>query len=137
MPPPEKALRQVADPARYNKVAAVRAMLRRGFPVTALSQHGAMPVRWAAFHGNLDMIESVLRHYPAINARDRQIDGTAMDWVIHGALNPWGISTGQHHERAPATRRGCKSTRRHCQPLTMLSIRCCASISRAPESVGA
>jgi ankyrin repeat protein len=94
MPPPEKALRQVADAARYNKVAAVRAMLRRGFPVTALSQHGPMPVHWAAFHGNLEMIESVLRRNPQINAQDRQFDGRAMDWLIHRALTPWGISTG-------------------------------------------
>jgi hypothetical protein len=34
------------------------------------------------------MMESVLRHNPPIEARDRQFDGTAMDWVIHGALNP-------------------------------------------------
>ena len=35
---PENALRQVADAARNNNLAAVTAMLRRGFPVTALSQ---------------------------------------------------------------------------------------------------
>ena len=34
-----KALRQIADAARNNNVATVSAMLRRGFPVTALSQH--------------------------------------------------------------------------------------------------
>jgi hypothetical protein len=54
-----KVLRQVAGAARNNNVATVRAMLRRGFPVTALSQHGAMPLHSAAFHGNLDMVENV------------------------------------------------------------------------------
>jgi ankyrin repeat protein len=97
--PPDKALRQVADAARNNNIAAVRAMLRRGFPVTALSQHGAMPLHWAAFHGNSDMLEDVLRHNPPINAQDRQFQGTPMSWLIHGALNPWrGISTGRHGE---------------------------------------
>jgi ankyrin repeat protein len=96
---PARALHQVADAARNNNFAAVRAMLRRGFPVTALSQHGATPLHWAAFHGNFDMLEEVLRHNPPINVRDRQFQGTSLDWLIHGALDPWrGISTGQHAE---------------------------------------
>ena len=98
---PDKALRQVADAARNNNLSAVRAMLRRDFPVTALSQHGATPLHWAAFHGNSDMLEEVLRHNPSINAQDRQFQGTPMGWLIHGALNPWhGISTGRHGECA-------------------------------------
>jgi hypothetical protein len=94
---PDKALRQVADAARNNNAAAVTAMLRRGFPVTALSQHGATPLHWAAFHGNADMLGDVLRHNPPINAQDHQYHGTPMDWLIHGAIEPWrGISTGRH-----------------------------------------
>lgn len=97
---PDKALRQVADAARNNNIAAVRAMLRRGFPVTALSQHGATPLHWAAFHGNADMLQDVLRHNPPIDARDRQFNGTPMDWLFHGARDPWGFSTGRHGECA-------------------------------------
>jgi hypothetical protein len=41
-------------------------------------------------------MEDVLRCEPPIEARDRQYDGTAMDWLIHGALEPWGFSTGRH-----------------------------------------
>jgi ankyrin repeat protein len=97
---PERALRQVADAARNNNLAAVSAMLRRGFPVTALSQHGATPLHWAAFHGNPAMMEVVLRYDPPIDAQDRQFHGTAMGWLIHGALNPWGFSTARHGECA-------------------------------------
>jgi ankyrin repeat protein len=97
---PDTALRQVADAARNNNVPAVSAMLRSGFPVTALSQHGAPPLHWAAFHANADMLEEILRHDPPIDARDRQFRGTAMDWLIHGALEPWGFSTGRHGECA-------------------------------------
>ncbi len=90
-------LRQVADAARNNNPTAVRAMLRRGFPATALSQHGGMPLHWAAFHGNPDMMGDILRHAPPIEAQDRQFQGTPMGWLIHGALNPWrGVSTGRH-----------------------------------------
>jgi ankyrin repeat protein len=96
MQAPQRALHQVADAARNNNLPAVRAMLQCGFPVTARSQHGGMPLHWAAFHGNADMMEDVLRCEPPIEARDRQYDGTAMDWLIHGALEPWGFSTGRH-----------------------------------------
>jgi len=97
---PQRALHQVADAARNNNLPAVRAMLRCGFPVTALSQHGAMPLHWAAFHGNPAMVEKVLRYGPPIDALDRQFQGTAMGWLVHGALNPWGFSTGRHGECA-------------------------------------
>ena len=97
---PPGVLHQVADAARNNNYPAVRAMLRRGFPVTARSQHGAMPLHWAAFHGNPDMMEEVLRCNPPIETQDRQYQGTAMGWLIHGALAPWGSSTGRHGECA-------------------------------------
>lgn len=75
-------------------------MLRCGFPVTATSQHGATPLHWAAFHGNADMMAEVLRYDPPIEAQDRRYKGTAMDWLIHGALAPWGFSSGRHGECA-------------------------------------
>ena len=97
---PEKALRQVADAARNNNLPAVSAMLSCGFPVTALSQHGAMPLHWAAYHGNPAIVQELLRFNPPIDAQDRQFHGTAMGWLIHGALGPWGFSTGRHGDCA-------------------------------------
>lgn len=97
---PEQALHQVADAARNNNLPAVRAMLARGFPVTALSQHGGTPLHWAAFHGNANMTADVLDYNSPLDARDRHFHGTAMDWLIHGALKPWGFSTGQYGECA-------------------------------------
>ena len=99
---PASAKRLVADAARNNKSAAVEAMLVRGFPVTATSQHGAMPLHWAAWHGNPEMVRAVLRHHPPLDARDRDHDGTAMGWLIHGAIGGWkGIATDRHAECAP------------------------------------
>jgi hypothetical protein len=46
------------------------------------------------------MVAEVLRHNPPLDARDRQYDGTAMGWLIHGALAPWGFSNGRHGECA-------------------------------------
>lgn len=92
-----EVLRQVADAARNNNTVAVRDMLASGFPVTAVSQHGATPLHWAAFHGNPEMLADTLRHGAPIDLRDRDFKGDAMSWVIHGASGQWhGISTGKH-----------------------------------------
>jgi hypothetical protein len=40
--------------------------------VTALSQHAAAPLHWAAIHVNSDMLEDVLRRSPPLNAQDHQ-----------------------------------------------------------------
>jgi ankyrin repeat protein len=70
--------------------------------VTATSQHGAMPLHWAAWHGNPDMVRAVLSHNPPLEAGDRDHDGTAMGWLIHGAIGGWkGIATDRHAECAP------------------------------------
>lgn len=94
---PAHVLRQVADAARNNNTAAVKAMLAHGFSVIAVSQHGATPLHWASFHGNPDMLADVLSYGPPLEVRDRDFRGTPMSWVIHGALNHWhGISTVKH-----------------------------------------
>jgi ankyrin repeat protein len=59
-----------------------------------------MPLHWAAYHGNAEMMADVLRHDPPIEGRDRQFDGTAIGWLIHGALNPWGFASGEYGECA-------------------------------------
>jgi ankyrin repeat protein len=98
---PDRALHQVADAARNKNTAAVKAMLTRGFPVTARSQHGAMPLHWAAFHGNSQMLRDVLERKPPLDAVDQDFKGNAMGWLIHGALGGWpGISTGHHGDCA-------------------------------------
>ena len=89
--------RHVVDAARYNDTATVAAMLARGFPVTATGQHDAMPLHFAAFHGNDEMVREVLRYNPPLEAQDRDFEGTAMGWAIHGAMNRWpGISSDSH-----------------------------------------
>jgi hypothetical protein len=93
---PQSAAHHLADAARNNDAAAVKAMLACGFPPTAKGQHGAMPLHWAAFHGNPEMMAEVLKYNPQIGAQDSEFQGTAMGWLIHGALGSWGSSTKRH-----------------------------------------
>jgi hypothetical protein len=99
---PEKVLRQVAHAARNNNGAAVAAMLRHGFPVTALAQHGGMPLHWACFHGNPEMVAEALKYDPPLDLQDQDFKDPPMGWLVFGALHCWrGISTAQHAACAP------------------------------------
>jgi ankyrin repeat protein len=93
------ALNAVADAARNNRSGVVRAMLDRGFPVTATSQHGAGVPHWAAFHGNAEMLADGLAHGASISVRDPSFNGPPLGWALQGARNGWhGISSADHAE---------------------------------------
>src|SRR5207253_3037662 len=51
--------RQVAHAARNNNSRAVQLFLQAGWPLNPQCQHGATPLHWAAWHGNLEMVESL------------------------------------------------------------------------------
>lgn len=91
------ALNQVADAARNNRADVVHAMLDRGFPLSAVSQHGATPLHWAAYHGNSQMVADLLARGAPIDVKDADYDGPPLGWAIHGALGGWhGISSTDH-----------------------------------------
>ncbi len=94
--------RQVADAARNNNLAAVRAMLAAGLPVDARGQHGGTPLHWAAFHGNAAMAEAILRYPPPLEVVDADFNATPLGWGIHGSEHGWCCRTGDY----PATVEG-------------------------------
>jgi alpha-D-ribose 1-methylphosphonate 5-triphosphate synthase subunit PhnG len=92
----ESDRRQVAHAARNNETTVVRLLLECGLPTDATSQHQATPLHWAAFHGNLEMLNLLLRHKANLEATDADYHGTPMDWAVHGSLNGWNRQTGDH-----------------------------------------
>ena len=88
--------RQVAHAARNNKTAVVRLMIESGLPVDARGQHQATPLHWAAFHGNVEMAEILLRYTPQLESRDADFNGTPLGWAIHGSENGWHRDAGDY-----------------------------------------
>jgi hypothetical protein len=88
--------RQVAYAARNNESDVVRAMLRAGLPVDARGQHNATPLHWAAFHGNLDMVQAILPHGPPLEVTDADFHATPLGWAIHGSKEGWYRQTGDY-----------------------------------------
>jgi ankyrin repeat protein len=94
--PSEDDRRQVAHAARNNNTAAVRLMLECGLPVDARGQHHATPLHWAAFHGNPEMIESILHFNPPLEATDTDYGGTPVHWAVYGSEHGWYCRTGNY-----------------------------------------
>lgn len=93
---PQKMKRRIADAARNNKTATVRMMLEAGWPVDAVGQHGATPLHWAAFHGNADMAEAILRKNPPLEMRDKEFNSTPLGWAIYGSTEGWECERGDY-----------------------------------------
>jgi ankyrin repeat protein len=88
--------RQLAHAARNNNLTAVRLFLEAGLPVDAQGQHGATPLHWAAWHGNGEMVKSLLRKHPPLESKDSDFQGTPLRWAIHGSENGWDREKGDY-----------------------------------------
>jgi hypothetical protein len=88
--------RQLAHAAHDNNLTAVRLMLTIGLPVDALTQHGATPLHWAAFHGNAEMVELILRKNPPLEVTDKDFNATPLGWAIYGSEHGWHREMGNY-----------------------------------------
>jgi len=92
----EPEQRQLAHAARNNNLTAVRLMLAIGLPVDACSQHSATSLHWAAFHGNAEMVELILRRNPPLEVTDKDFQSTPLGWAIYGSEHGWQRDTGNY-----------------------------------------
>jgi ankyrin repeat protein len=89
-------MRLIADRAHANDTAAVTLMLDVGFDPLASHGDDFEPIRWAAFHGNADMMRALLRHNPPINTPDRSYGGTLLANCLYGSIHGWHCDTGDY-----------------------------------------
>jgi hypothetical protein len=82
-------MRLIADKAHANDPAAVTLMLDLGFDARVPGPDQFEAIRWAAFHGNVEMTRRLLRHDPPINVPDPSYGGTLLDNCLYGALHGW------------------------------------------------
>jgi ankyrin repeat protein len=92
----EPERRQLAHAARNDDLTAVRLMLTIGLPVEASSQHGATPLHWAGFHGNVEMVEIILRKNPPLEVTDKDFQSTPLGWAIYGSEHGWHPEMGNY-----------------------------------------
>lgn len=94
--------RQLAHAARNNDLPALRLMLKAGLPVGARSQHGGTALHWAAWHGNLPMVEAILAAGADVHDKQNDYAGTPLGWAIHASEHGWDIKGGDYAGTAEA-----------------------------------
>src|SRR5262245_49432419 len=80
--------------AHANDTAAVLLMLDLGFDPLARGVDRWEPIRWAAFHGNAELVRRLLRHNPPINVPDPTYGGTPLGQCLYGSLRGWECRKG-------------------------------------------
>jgi hypothetical protein len=88
--------KQLAHAARNNNLPAVKLFVAAGLPLDVRGQHGATPLHWAAWHGNVEMVTCLLRFDPPLEAQDSDFHGTPLGWAIHGSQNGWQPDKGDY-----------------------------------------
>lgn len=86
--------RKLPDAAQNNNTRAVRLMLEAGWPVDTPGEMGATALHWAAFNGNAEMTQQILRFRPSLELKSREYAGTAFAWAVYGSGNGWRRDTG-------------------------------------------
>lgn len=92
----EPERRKLADAARDENLAAVRRMLRAGWPLDTRGDTGGTAPHWAAWHGNTALVQEILQYKPDLELRDSVHGGTALDWALHGSENGWRCRSGDY-----------------------------------------
>ena len=92
----EHELRRLPDAAEDENREAVRLMLAAGWPVAAPGQHAGTALHWAAWHGDRAMAREILRHQPPLETKDRDFDGTPLDWALYASVHGWHPERGDY-----------------------------------------
>ena len=71
-------------------------MLDLGFDASVKGPDDAEAFRWAAFHGNAELVRRLLRHDPPIGVPDARYGGPPLGWCIYGALQGWSRARGDY-----------------------------------------
>ncbi|MFN3192611.1 MAG: ankyrin repeat domain-containing protein [Aureliella sp.] len=82
--------------ARNNDSEKVLRLLELDFSTSCRGQHGATPLHWAAFHGNMVMLDALLNASPELEPRDFDFQSTPLGWAFHGASGGWFKDSGDY-----------------------------------------
>jgi hypothetical protein len=87
-------MRLISDRAHAGDTAAVALMLDLGFDARVTGPDYADALHWAAFLGNVQMVQALLQHNPPIGVRETSYNGTPLDWCVYGSLHGWRNDKG-------------------------------------------
>lgn len=90
------AARRIVGVALRNNTRALELLLGYGWPANATLDNHQTALHFAAWHGNLSMVRTLLAHNADGNAREKDHGGTPLDWAHHGSERSWHRDTGDY-----------------------------------------
>lgn len=88
--------RRIAIAAEANNTKAVRLMLEAGWPVDARGLSRGTPLHIAAWHGNAEMVRTLIKHRAALEDTGDDHKMAPIGWALHGSTNSWHCKTGDY-----------------------------------------
>lgn len=80
--------------AEMRKTEAVHRMLEAGWPLDGVASHGGTALHWAAWLGQREMTEDLLRHQAPLSILDSEHHMTPLGWALHGSKHGWNCKSG-------------------------------------------
>jgi ankyrin repeat protein len=93
---PQEAYRRIIGAALRNNARAVGMMLSAGWPAEVYGNREQTALHWASFHGNVEMVRSLLDHHAPLEAAEQQFNGTPLGWALYGSEHGWHRDAGDY-----------------------------------------
>jgi len=90
------ASRRLVSVAVQNNTEAVRLLAEHKWPVDASLENGQTALHYAAWHGNVAMVRTLLEHGAPVNVFESEHGGSPLAWALHGSLHGWHRDTGDY-----------------------------------------
>ena len=91
-----RASRRLIGTAIRNNDRAVKLLLEAGWPANPAMDNNQTALHYAAWHGNLPMVQALVKHNAPINICETEHGGSPLAWALHGSLNGWHRDTGDY-----------------------------------------
>jgi ankyrin repeat protein len=91
-----RAARRIIGAATRNNTRAVELLLANGWPAVAYNDFNQTPLHYAAWHGNLTLVNALLDHEVPVNVFETEHGGSPLAWALHGSLNSWERDKGDY-----------------------------------------
>ncbi|HMF53180.1 MAG TPA: ankyrin repeat domain-containing protein, partial [Edaphobacter sp.] len=90
------ASRRIIGTAIRNNDRAVKLLLEAGWPANPAMDNNQTSLHYAAWHGNLAMVQSLLSHNASVNIFETEHGGSPLAWALHGSLHGWHRKQGDY-----------------------------------------
>ena len=90
------AAKRLIGTAIRNNARAVGLLVGSGWPTNPALDNNQTALHYAAWHGNLAMVNTLLAHNAPVNVFETEHGGSPLAWALHGSLNSWHREKGNY-----------------------------------------